>query len=729
MAWQTIGTTELTNSNGLMAYCYLQYDDSNSNVNRDVRIRVVAKSGSTYWVDCKDVTVEGDNHGTTAIDYMSEYDIWTGSVAGGRNISGSWRCDWYASSGGTRYYSISGYLPSGASAPSGATVTFNSATWDSINITSTVSSWGTGYSGTPHLQQIVCLPTSTSSNWYASGRQVKDNQTTSKTSTQSVTNSNSTAYDGGLTIKGASSYKVASWGSTSVGHSSAFNNTVIYTPPAPLQSITKTETPGNNYISTTFTITGGTSTNNSNSSVQTQFRWSDGNTWTNWTNVGNAGTAWTAVTTVAQNVPYESSITVQARQVYQGQYSEVKEFTYISDSATPPSDLTITVNSKTWNSANLTGEVGDYGIPKSLNGRQLHIGLAETASVHSAAMEARITNVSTNTATVDQNSSAVNGGLTFKGMMTVYPYTWANNTKVDSVVFGNAEVLPPAPGQLSYSIDPTDESKQTISYVGVAANNITNYDPTLLKRTIRYEDAANPGVWTYVINDVQTALTATTTQLITIPGSHTYNVEAWMTYDGVDSQKSIVPLTNTQDPKKLYCSVYDSTYDDRVTKTVEHLYGAVSEKILASIEKDSSQTPPSWLIDVISGSFCDVFNNASIASLVASRQALQEPGARIRDIEIGYTADGYYLRINVVSTQSLDTFYIGEDLTAEELLDLLDLFAIRHNSYDPVYFPIPANDTMDVITTLGDGTGKVTKKIKKLYASVNGVAKLIHEDI
>lgn len=574
MAWQTIGYTGLYNGGSLMGYTYFEYDDSSSEP-RDVRLRIQGISSATFYVNFNNVTVDGTNVGSWSNLTQNSGTFWTGTLSGGRTVEAHWTNPWYA---GTQYPSVSGTLPSGATAPSGATVTFNSATWNSINITSTVSSWGTGYSGTPHLQQIVCLPTSTSSNWYSSGRLVKDNQTTGRTSTQSVTNSNSTAYAGGLTIKGASNYKVASWGSTSVGYSSAFNNTIIHTPPAPLQSITKAETEGDNYISTVFTITGGDSTNNASATVRTQFRWSSdgGSTWTGWNNISTTGTAWTAVSTPAQGIPYDSSIKVQARQKYYDEYSEVKELSYNSTAATAPSGITIAVGTKSWNSVQLTGSVGNYGKPKSISGRTLNIGLAVNNTSSSDALEVQNVNVSSKTVTVNQSSHVVHNGFTFKGMMTLYPYSYANNTKAGNVEFGNAEILPPAPGQLSYSIDPTDESKQTISYVGIAADNITNYDPTLLKRTIRYEDAANPGVWTYIINDVQTALTTTTTELITVPGSHTYNVEAWMTYDGVDSQKSVVPLTNTQDPKKLYCSVYDSTYDDRVTKTVDHLYGAVN---------------------------------------------------------------------------------------------------------------------------------------------------------
>lgn len=447
--------------------------------------------------------------------------------------------------------------------PSGLAVEWNSHTWNSVTGKVTLSSYGVPSSETNRYIELgVCSSSNTA--YGAPYRYVTASRSTNSTMTVQANSS------GAFALKGATPYKIGAYASNTQLNTRILQGTVRYTPPAPLQSITKTETRGDNYISTTFTITGGSSTNNSSNSVQTQFRWSDGSTWTNWTNVGSAGTAWTAVTTAAQNVPYASNITVQARQVYQKQYSDVKELTYTSAAATAPSGLTITVNSKTWNSANLTGVVGNYGIPKLLNGRALNIGLAETASIHAASMEVRSTNVSTKTATVNQSSTAVRGGLTFKGMMTVYPYTYANNTKAENITFGNAEVLPPAPGTLSYSIDPNDERFQTISYVGVAANNITNYDPTLLTRTVRYADSDDPTNWTYIENDTQVALTTATTQQITVPAGHSIVVEAWMTYDSNSSQVSTVTLTNSSAPKRIYGSF------NRETVCLDHIYGSVN---------------------------------------------------------------------------------------------------------------------------------------------------------
>jgi len=240
---------------------------------------------------------------------------------------------WSSSDGYSGSFTVT--FPSGATPPSGGSVTYNSCTWDSINITSSVSSWGSGYSGTPNLEQIVCDSAATSSTWESLGRQAKANATTSTTSTQSVTASNSTAYSGGVTIKGCMSFKVAMWGSTSAGNTSAFSNTVHYTPPAPLSSVTATaspsSTPGMSTVS--LTITGGNSTNNYNVNVVTQYRYKYGTgSWGAWTTAGSQGSPWSS-RSATFSVPYNSAVYIEARQMYQSQYSEVTSISINSGSA------------------------------------------------------------------------------------------------------------------------------------------------------------------------------------------------------------------------------------------------------------------------------------------------------------------------------------------------------------------------------------------------------------
>lgn len=500
----------------------------------------------------------------------------------GDAITDTWSAELYIPTTGSTRSQLSGSfttdsIGSTSTPPSGLAVEWKSHTWNSVTGKVTLSSYGAPSSETNRYIELgVCSSSNTA--YGAPYRYVTALRSTNSTMTVQANSS------GAFALKGATPYKLGAWASNTQLHASTLQSTVRYTPPAPLQSITKTETPGNNYISTTFTITGGNSTNNSNNNVQTQFRWSDGNVWTSWTNVGSAGTAWTAVTTVAQNVPYASNITVQARQVYQNQYSEVKELTYTSAAATAPSGLTIAVNSKTWNSANLTGAVGDYGKPKSLNGRKLNIGLATNNTSGSDALEVQGTNISSNTVTVNQNSTVGGGsGFTFKGMMTVYPYTYANNTKASNITFGNAEVLPPAPGQLSYSVDPTDIHLHTITYTGDASKNITTYTQADLTRTVRYADSSDPTNWTYIANDVSAPVGGVTTQQVSLTAGHTYTVEAWMDYMGEQSEVSTVTFTVAPPDGKLYCSMGGQT------EQIEHFYGSVNgqtkkiKKLYASV--------------------------------------------------------------------------------------------------------------------------------------------------
>lgn len=482
-----------------------------------------------------------------------------------------------------------------ASAPSGATVKFNSSTYNSINITSTVSSWGAGYTDTPHLQQIVCLPDSTASNWYQRGRLVHDNRTTAKTSTGTVTNSDQ-PYNGGLTIKGASNYKVACWASTTVGETHALSG-VVYTPPAPIGTFTKlTETRGATAVATRFQIIGGSSSQNSSNSVTTQYRLSTdgGSTFGSWTNVGSAASAYTTKN-LDLSIPYSASVQIQARQVYQGIASQTSTITYTALGPVAPSNPAITVNSKAWNSVNLTGSIDDYGYPSAASGRKINIGLADGNSGSPAGMEIQTANATSATVTVNQSSTAVRGGFTFKGMMTLYPYTFANNTLASNIVYGNAEVLPPAPGQITYSVDPNDASAHTVSFTGDATKNITTYTPVELTRTVRYADSNDPTNWTYIVNDANAPVDWVTTQNITVSAGHTITVEAWMTYTGIQSEVTTLSITNSSDPVRLYGAARKEDPDnpgtllDPVAEEIEHLYGSVNgtakkiKKLYASV--------------------------------------------------------------------------------------------------------------------------------------------------
>lgn len=228
-------------------------------------------------------------------------------------------------------------FPSGSTAPSGLSVTYNSCTWNSVSITSSLTSWGSG-TVRRNIEQIVVQSSATAANWESTGRLVKQNivQANVFSSTQSVSNSNYTlSLDGGINIRGCTSFKVAAYASTGNDGASdyigvgVFSNTVHYTPPAPLQSITAssstTTTAGTALVSAT--IIGGNSTNNNSVTVTTQYRYRINNgAWSNWTSAGS-GLPWSAQS-ISFSAAYNSSVTIQARQLYQSQYSEVKEYSF-----------------------------------------------------------------------------------------------------------------------------------------------------------------------------------------------------------------------------------------------------------------------------------------------------------------------------------------------------------------------------------------------------------------
>lgn len=523
---------------------------------------------SVYWGQLKGTnTWSGVNYTNYVVSSKTySYD------SAGTAIRDTWsvRIHEYDSQYGWKDSSASGSFTTDSIAPSytaptGLAATWGSHTWNSVTGTVSITGYGTPSAASGrYIEFGACASSNTSYGpMYRCAM-----QTNSTSATMTVTNSSS----GTLAIKGAMDYKIGAYATNTQLSTRRLYGTVYHTPPAPLQSITKTETQGTNYVSTVFTVTGGTSTNNTSATVATEIRISTdgGSTWsTGWTEIGT-GTAWTAKTYTA-NIPYGGvSVKIQARQRYYGQYSEVKELSYASAAAVRPENPVVSVNSVTWNSASLSGSIDSYGRPGSLSGRKLNIGLADGNTGSPAGMEVQTAGATSATVTVNNSSTAVRGGLTLKGMMTVYPYTYANNTVANNIVYGSAVTLPPAPGQLSYFVDPNDMHLYTISYSGDVAKNITTYTQADLTRTVRYADSTDPTNWTYIVNGSSVPVGDVTTQQISLTAGHTYTVEAWMDYAGEQSEVSTVTFTVVSPAGKLYCSMGDQT------ERIEHLYGSVN---------------------------------------------------------------------------------------------------------------------------------------------------------
>ena len=225
--------------------------------------------------------------------------------------------------GGTFTTNINITFPSGGTAPTGLATQVTARTWNSATMKTSVTSWGTGAG--PNRLVIHLSPT------YNSDTYMRQAEASYSPFTATINNSTSTGTHQAFTMKGC--HTLYPW-------IYAYNGTVdaktwgnaFYLPPAPLQSFTKSSESyaGANKSNVTISITGGNSTNNNNVTVTTQYRYSTngGSSWTAWASAGT-GTPWTAKTVTIQ-VPCNTVIRVQARQVYQSQASETRSLAFTS---------------------------------------------------------------------------------------------------------------------------------------------------------------------------------------------------------------------------------------------------------------------------------------------------------------------------------------------------------------------------------------------------------------
>lgn len=330
MAWTTVGTTNLTNTNNVVVgYVYLQYDTASSGSTWATRLVTGARSGYSFNVAFLNVTLDGNNQGTKTGVTQNSVVIWTGNLSGGRTISGSWTCTW---SGGNKNYTISGALPAKGSAPTGGSVTFNSSTWNTINATSGVTSWG-GLTGNIHLM-VVTGETNGDADSYTSYSHARRgfhyNGTNSTSYTFSATDSSTSAtYDGTpLSIKGLLHYKLGYYNYNSVGNVAGLDNTLRYLPPAmPLTSYTD---PGGAGAKTYPVVVEGDTTNNfttyDSASLTRTVRYKIDNG--GWTYViQNVVTALDTQTTFSVTVPAASTATIESWESYHGGDSATRSVT------------------------------------------------------------------------------------------------------------------------------------------------------------------------------------------------------------------------------------------------------------------------------------------------------------------------------------------------------------------------------------------------------------------
>lgn len=239
--------------------------------------------------------------------------------------------------------------------------------------------------------------------------------------------------------------------------------------------------------------------------------------------------------------------------------------------------------SATWNTI-----TGTYGVTSNggvaLTANEFKILMAPYVSgVPARQYNASTSGIGPRTVTVTNSSPTANNPTwTIKGCGLYYTGIFAQNQIGDYRYQGPTIYTPPAPGQFSYT-DPggIGPKTYTVNFTGVAANNVTDYTPSELTRTVRYK--INDGQWVYQQESVQAAITDNTTFSVTIPAGSNAIVEGWMNYRGSSSESVSVVITNSNSPVGLYGSVYGRTvairklygsYNGETVK-IKKLYGSV----------------------------------------------------------------------------------------------------------------------------------------------------------
>lgn len=457
--------------------------------------------------------------------------------------------------------------------PTGLGVDSITSGWDTNNNRATISaraylsSYGSG--GTMKSLSLLALTQS-----YVAGLPHRWSNTTSGTTSFNTTLSNgsSCADAGCIDIKGASDYYLGVFADNGTSQSRYAYPNKVYTQPSPLASLTYSQSQGATNVTVSFTATGGSSSLNGSNNVTTQYRYSTngGSSYTSWASISGTATAWTAKSG-SFTCDYGASVVIQARQVYQSQYSATKQVSFTATTGTAPSGGSVSITGSTWNTVSLSASGVNYGYPSSKSGRKISIGVSSIPNNLSYKRENQVLEVTSATTTVDNNSVYPGANaLTLKGMLAVYPYLWVWNTSLSSLVaYGStAHYLPPAPGVLTYTAPAAGSTTATVNYTGVASNNITDYVAADLKRTVRY--SVDGGAWVYEVNDVATAVDANTNFTISIPASKSAVVEAWMSYKGKENSHSSTTIVNGNAPVHLYGSV------NGVAEEIVHLYGSVN---------------------------------------------------------------------------------------------------------------------------------------------------------
>ena len=300
MAWQTVATTNLSDSGGTYGYVYLQYDDSSGGTSRSSRLRFELRSGASVYIYVDSLALDG---GSVSGRFLCSgtMNFWTGSLSAGYH-SFTWSCPWYS---GTRSYTCAGTIPSGITPPSIPSVSIASKTYNSATFSISISSYGIPASTDGRYIEAAILG---QNSYGASYRySIAKNTTSSSITVNNSSNANPSTFN----IEGNHKYWYGGYATNTQASNSTVTGT-FYTPCPPLSALSLSSQSYSAYNKVDAAIS---YTRQSDGGAETRtgyYRYSTdgGSTYSAWTSFGTVSNT-SGTFTIA--LPTSKSVTLQAK--------------------------------------------------------------------------------------------------------------------------------------------------------------------------------------------------------------------------------------------------------------------------------------------------------------------------------------------------------------------------------------------------------------------------------
>lgn len=306
-------------------YCYItgNANRSGTTITLSGMVAHFRTSYTSYGTDGMTVTVNGTQTGFTIGNNNGWQTQNTGlnntsftSAYGNTSATVSWGTR-FTSDGGTASSSVKVTFDAGITPPTGLTTTNNSVTWNSVNATATITSYGVPASTAGRYVQILLLPsTSTSISDAFASASVSNALTTGE---QTLTGNQM------YPLVGCTPYKLACYANNTKTSANAINSTVFYTAPYPMKSLNVSSNLNDTPVYT-ITAIGGTADGTENATgtlVDVEFRYSldNGATFTAWDTAASGVDPGVGSSLVLTNLAQDLNVVVEARQLANGVYT------------------------------------------------------------------------------------------------------------------------------------------------------------------------------------------------------------------------------------------------------------------------------------------------------------------------------------------------------------------------------------------------------------------------